>query len=165
MSRWILFTLLLIALGGCSQYDLTVNEKVVYTPRPLLSDFTVEDDSLRACIEQAIIDQQVTRPNELLTLDCSDSGISSLQGLGIFTGLRQLDLAQNQLTDLGELSALSSVENMNLSGNQVGDPVPLYDLLSLRVLDLSGNPQMQCPGRSALFQLEQLILPRHCTRT
>ncbi len=164
MPRWILFALLLATSGGCSNYDLTVNEKVVYTPRPLFSDFTVTDDGLRTCIEQAIIDQQVTRPNELLVLNCSAAEIGSLDGLGLFTGLRQLSLASNQIEHLHPLAALSSLESLDLTNNRIVDPVALYELLSLRVLDLSGNPQLQCPGHNALFQLDQLILPAHCTR-
>jgi Leucine-rich repeat (LRR) protein len=164
MSRWILLALLPAIIIGCGNYDLTVNEKVVYTPRPLLSDFTVADPALRTCIEQAITEQQVTRPNELLTLSCRDVGINKLEGLGLFTGLRQLTLSANQISDLTALSPLSSLESLDLSDNTVTDPVPLYELLSLRTLDLSGNPRLQCPGRNALFQLEQLILPEHCSR-
>lgn len=165
MLRWILLAFLLTHVTvGCGNYDLRVNEKVVYTPRPLLTGFTVADPALRACIEQAIVDQQVTRTNELLVLSCSDAQVSDLQGLEVFTGLRQLDLSANQVADLTALATLSSVENLDLSDNAVIDPVPLYELLSLRLLDLSGNPQLKCPGRNALFQLEQLMLPAHCTR-
>ena len=165
MLRWILLAFLLTHVTvGCGNYDLRVNEKVVYTPRPLLTGFTVVDPALRACIEQAIVDQQVTRTNELLFLSCSDAQVSDVQGLEVFTGLRQLDLSANQVADLTALATLSSVENLDLSDNAVIDPVPLYELLSLRLLDISGNPQLQCPGRNALFQLEQLMLPAHCTR-
>ncbi len=164
MSHWIKLAALLAIITGCSNYDLTVNEKRVYTPRPLLSGLSVTDDALRTCVEQAVIDQQVTRPNELLKLDCNHAGISSLDGLQIFTGLRELSLSGNSIRNLVALTTLSSLRSLYLDNNDVVDPVPLYELLSLRVLDLSGNAQLQCPGSAALFQLEEINLPAHCAK-
>lgn len=164
MSRKLLIAALLIAATGCSNYDLTVNEKVVYTPRPLLADVTIADENLKHCVEQAIADQQVTRPNELTSLTCNGAGVSSVAGLDVFTGLRELALASNQISDLSPLTPLSSLQRLDLSDNQIEDAVPLYQLLSLGTLDLSGNPRLKCPGSSALFQLAELTLPVHCPK-
>ena len=43
-------------LAGCESYDVTVNERLVYTPTPLFRDYTIEDAALSDCVEQAILD-------------------------------------------------------------------------------------------------------------
>lgn len=163
MTRWFLATLILLSLG-CSDLDFKVNDRVVYSPRPLFSDFELADPALQACVEQAIADQKVTLAIELHTLNCSHAGISSLEGLERFTGLQQLKLSANDIRNLAPLGKLSSLEALYLDNNQVVDPVPLYELLSLATLDLSGNGSLQCPAGNALFRLDELILPRHCKR-
>ena len=161
MRAWLGSVLLLIATG-CSDLDFKVNDRVVYSPRPLLSGFEVADAALQACLEQAVIDQQVTLANELQTLNCSHAEIASLDGLEVFTGLRQVKLSANSIRNLAALVPMSSLEELYLDDNQVVDPVPLYDLISLRILDLSGNTSLQCPAGTALFRLDELILPEHC---
>ena len=164
MMRWFWVSLLLLVGSGCGDLDFKVNDRVVYSPRPLFTEFEMADSSLQACIEQAIIDQTVTVANELRTLNCSHAGIGSLLGLEIFTGLKQLKLSSNEIRNLTPLMQLSSLEALYLDNNQVVDPVPLYELLSLNTLDLSGNSSLQCPGGNALFRLAELSLPDHCRR-
>ena len=154
--------LALLSLAACGNYDFTVNEKVVYTPRPLFADFEVPDDALRACLEQAITDGRVTAARELSTLNCSHAGIASLEGLGVFTGISRLKLSSNRIRNLGELARLTVLEELFLDDNQVVDPVPLYELPALYRLDLSGNPGLRCPAGGALLRVEQLELPAHC---
>ncbi len=164
MKRCLLITFALLLSSGCSDLDFKVNDRVVYTPRPLFTDFEIADSALQACVEQAITDQKATRANELRSLNCSHAEISSLQGLEIFTGLKKLKLTANEIRNLAPIMPLSSLEELYLDDNQVVDPVPLYDLLSLRVLNLSGNATLQCPAANALFRLDELILPEHCSR-
>ncbi|RLQ21938.1 leucine-rich repeat domain-containing protein [Seongchinamella sediminis] len=163
MTRWFLITLLLLS-GGCSDLDFKVNDRVVYSPRPLFSDFELADPALQACVEQAVADQKVTLARELTSLNCSHAGISSLEGLELFTGLQQLKLSANEIRNLAPLGKLSLLETLYLDNNQVVDPVPLYELLSLKTLDLAGNGSLQCPAGNALFRLDDLSLPRHCAR-
>lgn len=162
MTRSVTGIVLLLIIAGCSDLDFKINEKVVYSPRPLFTDFEVADAALQACLEQAIIDQKVTLANELLSLNCSHAEISDLGGLEVFTGLTQLKLSSNQIRNLVPLMPMSSLESLYLDNNRIVDPVPLYDLLSLAILDLSGNPSLQCPSGQALLRLEQAILPEHC---
>jgi len=164
MMRWFLTILLLLSGGGCSDLDFKVNDQVVYSPRPLLSGFELADAALQACVEQAVIDQNVTLARELHTLNCSHAGITTLQGLETFTGLEQLKLSANEIRNLAPLARLSSLQTLYLDDNQVEDPVPLYELLSLAILDLSGNGSLQCPAGNALFRLDELTLPAHCNR-
>ncbi|MEP6391779.1 MAG: hypothetical protein ABJ056_17820 [Halioglobus sp.] len=149
-------------LVGCDTYDITVNDRLVYTPETLFSDYTIDDSALSACIDQAIVDAKITTPNKLTTLNCSHSTISSLAGLSTFTGLTRLKLSSNDIRNLLELQALKSLQELYLDNNVIVDPVPLYDLSQLRVLDLSVNATLQCPEAGAMLGIEVLELPAHC---
>lgn len=160
--RYWLPGLFLVLLCGCQNYDFTVNEKVVYSPRPLFSDYEVSDTALGACLEQAIMDGKVTAARELAVLNCAHAGISDLQGLATFTGITHLKLSANQIRNLHDLRALTALQELYLDDNEIVDPVPLYDLPGLRLLDLTGNGALQCPAQGALVTVESLALPEHC---
>jgi len=154
--------LLLLLPGACSNYDFTVNERVVYTPDPLFTDFEVPDQPLKECIRRAISANKVTIASELSSLECSSIGIESLAGLATFTEIEQLTLSSNQITDLSELSALTVLQVLYLDNNQVIDAVPLYQLPALTLVDLSANPGLRCPASGSLLRVATVVLPRHC---
>lgn len=149
-------------LGGCQGYDLIFNEQVVYSPKPLFSDFEVPDKALRTCLGQAIVDNRVTAADMLAGLNCSSAGIADLQGLSVFTGLSTLHLSSNQIRNLVELGSLTNLEELNLSDNLVIDATPLTVLPGLRKLDLRNNNALQCPHTEQLRQVSLLLLPKHC---
>ena len=152
----------LFLLSACNSYDFTVNEKLVYTPKPLFSDFDAPDRALYECLKQAIIDGKISSASQLTTLNCSHAGIEILQGLSTFTGLTQLKLSSNKILNLHPITALTLLQELYLDDNLVVDPVPLYQLRALRLLDLTGNTPLQCPGNSAFLMLESVKLPDHC---
>lgn len=158
-----LVCLTLLFLTACQGYDFKVNDKVVYSPAPLFSDFTVADEALQQCLEQAIIDGSVSAPEQLSTLNCSNAGIESLEGLSRFPGIKALRLSSNNIRNLVELNKLLALEDLYLDQNRVVDPVPLYSLQKLRHIDLSGNASLQCPRGERLDRIETVILPVHCT--
>ncbi len=163
--RYSLFTrigLMAVLLSACNSYDFTVNDRVVFSPKPLFTDYEVADGALSDCVEQAIADAHVSAAAQLSVLNCSHAGVSSLAGLGTFTGIIQLKLSANNIADLSHLEPLSSLENLYLDNNQVVDPTPLFELLSLRVLDLTGNKGLRCPTKNALLRVEETRLPKHC---
>ena len=151
-----------LLLAACGSYDFTVNDKVVYTPEPLFSDYEIPDAALQDCIKQAIIDENITSAAELQVLNCSHAGIVQLEGLSTFTALQRVKLSANNITNLAPMTSLSTLEILYLDDNTVVDPVPLYQLTNLQQLDLSGNDTLLCPKRSALILLETLTLPKHC---
>jgi len=157
------FLVPLLFLWGCESYDFTVNDKLVYTPKHLFSDFDAPDPALYACIRQAIIDAKVTASTELSSLNCSHAGIENLEGLEAFTGLLQLKLSSNKIRNLSQITALKNLQALYLDDNVVVDPVPLYQLSTLRVLDLSANALLQCPKGTPFGTFESLSLPEHCT--
>ena len=152
----------LLLLGACQGYDFKVNDKVVYTPIPLFTDFTVPDPGLDSCLKQAINDGVITAPEQLTTLDCSFAGIESLEGLAAFTGLKSVRLSANKVRNLVELAKIMTLQDLILDDNQIVDPVPLYHLSALRQLDLSGNAEMQCPKPGSFAKVATVRLPTHC---
>lgn len=149
-------------LAGCGSYDVTVNDRLVYTPKPLFSDYRIPDPALAGCVERAIADAKVSNAAQLRELACSGQSISSLSGLATFTGLSRLELSGNAITDLSPLSALTTLELLYLKDNRIVDPVPLYKLPALREVDLRGNADLLCPDQAALFIPESVRLPQHC---
>ncbi len=156
-----LFTLQIL-LAACADYDITVNERVVYTPRELYSDFEIADPALHDCVTQTIADRGISAASQLTDLNCSHAGITDLGGLARFDGLVYLQLSANGIRNLVELQSLTSLQELYLDRNRVVDPVPLYKLPDLRIVDLSDNPDLQCPDRRGLPPAVKVFLPRHC---
>lgn len=155
-------SLLLLLLGACGNYDFSINDRVVYTPRPLFTDFDIPDPGLRKCIQEAINDNLVTSASGLAGISCASAGISSLAGLSTFTQIEQLTLSANSINDISELESLTVLQVLYLDNNQVVDAVPLYQLPALRLVDLRGNPGLRCPASGSLLRVESIALPRHC---
>lgn len=160
ITRLICLPLLLIT--ACSSYDFTVNDRVIYTPEPLFTDYDVPDEGLRKCISKAIDYYKVTAASELSSLSCANAGITSLAGLSAFSELEQLTLSDNAIVDIGELGSLSVLQFLYLDNNRVVEAVPLYQLPALHRVDLSGNADLLCPRSGSLLRVETVILPKHC---
>lgn len=157
----------LALLVGCTEYNVSVNDRVVYTPEPLFSDYQLADDNLAGCVRQTIKDRKITRAGGLTRLQCTHAGIASLEGLGRFHSLKQLDLRHNKLTGLTALNKLGQLEVVLLKDNQLTDVAPLLKLLKLVELDVSGNPQAPCSdieqaARAVRDNGGMAILPEHC---
>lgn len=158
----LLLTSLLVS--ACSKYQFTVNEKVVYTPAPLFTDFTTADLNLRNCLDQAIKDQAVTAPAQLTLLNCSNAGITSLRGLEIFTGLEHVNLAHNALQRAEALAAMAQLKTLILASNQLRKIPEILGKEHLQEVDLSNNPDLDCADirqLSARFDGE-LSAPQQC---
>jgi hypothetical protein len=151
-----------ILTAACATYDVTLNDALVYTPGAPFDDYEVADTALAACLQQALVDQQIMAAAELKQLICSHAGISTLDGLGTFNALTQLKLSDNSIRNLMELRLLPALEVLQLDNNLVVDPVPLQALRMLHTLDLSGNDALQCPEPGILADVKQLELPDHC---
>jgi len=154
--------LILLLLGACGNYDFTINNRVVYTPDPLFTDFDIPDPGLRKCVEEAINDYRVTAASELAGISCTRAGIQSLAGLATFTQIEQLTLSSNEVSDISELGSLTVLQVLYLDNNRVVDAVPLYNLPALRLVDLTGNPNLRCPASGSLLRVGSVALPRHC---
>jgi Leucine-rich repeat (LRR) protein len=150
-------------LSACSRYDVKLNDRVMYSPSPLFTDFATPDPGLRRCIERAINDGVISAPQQLTNLDCSFAGIESLDGLAIFTDLKTLRLSANKVRNLVELTKMAALEEVYLDDNLIVDPAPLFNLPALRKVDLAGNSNLQCPKTGRFAKPAAVTLPRHCS--
>lgn len=131
-------------LSSACSYSVSVNDNIVYTPEPLLTDYEIVDNNLRQCIEQTISDKKITAARQLTLLNCSNAGIATLAGLERFDALEELNLASNQLQSLAPLARLSQLKVVILRENKLNDIVPLLALLKLTQVDLTQNAQLNC---------------------
>ena len=157
-----LIALMFLPLTACENFDVTFNERVVFTPHELFSDFDLPDEALRNCVTQTIADAGITAVSQFTDLNCSNAGITDLDGLARFSALLTLRLSSNAVRNLVELESLAALQELYLDANAIVDPVPLYQLPALRFVDLSNNPQLQCPASNNLLRAETVILPSHC---
>ena len=101
--RSCMICLSLVLVAACGSYDFTINDRVVYTPDPLFTDFDVPDPALRECMREAINDAKASDASEVSSLSCTEAGIESLAGLSTFTELEQLTLSSNNIVNISEL--------------------------------------------------------------
>ena len=167
---------LAIALGltatalmtGCTswrEYDITVNEVTIYAPATPLRVDGIDDPALRDCLQQTAADMEAHVVADLINLNCSAAGITSLTGLAQFDQIRLLKLSGNTIRNLLELARLEDLKQLWLDDNDIIDPVPVLKMPSLHTLDLDGNPQLQCPSSDKIPLNLQLNLPDHCNAT
>jgi hypothetical protein len=109
---------MLFALSGCSRYELTLNEQPIYKPASLFNDFSLPDQGLHNCIAQTIQDKEITSPDQLTQLNCSQAGITNLEGIELFSQIVTLNLSDNNVTDLRPLLFLGNLTNLNLAQNK-----------------------------------------------
>lgn len=169
-ARWgywlIVLMILFTGLASCSnlnQYDITLNDRTLYTPRELFEDYYLPDVALGNCVAQAIEDAQVFVAEGLEILNCSEAGIRSLSGLSRFTELKRLKLTDNDIRNLVELSKLTKLQELRLDGNAIVDIVPLTSLPYLEVVSLNNNPPLQCHSLARFAKRIEVTRPEHCS--
>lgn len=153
--------LCLSACGSLKDYDITLNDRVLYTPRPLTVDPAISDPALADCIGQTLADQQLSASTQLQSLICTTAGIQSLAGLDVYPALRRIKLSGNAVEDVSPLDRLTQLQALWLDDNQLVDVGVLAALGSLELLDLEGNPELDCNSARAL-PVASLQLPEHC---
>lgn len=164
--RLILSMLVASTLIGCrnlDQYDITLNDRTLYSPRHLFEDYYLSDVALSNCVSQAIKDRQVFAVGGLEVLNCSEAGIQSLSGLSRFSGLKRLKLTDNDIRNLVELSKLKKLQELRLDGNKIVDIVPLTILPSLDQVSLDDNPALQCHSLVRFRDQVDVTAPEHCS--
>lgn len=164
MSGRTLLSITVLILASCSNYDFTVNDQIVYTPKPLFSAYEIPDKALKACVSQAISDGKVSSAAQLQELNCSRAGITQLNGISIFSALHTVKFSNNNIADLAPLSALIALEALYLDSNNIVDLAPLSTLTQLQVLDLSHNSSLRCPRDNSVAAINIIRLPKHCKK-
>lgn len=147
----------LVTVAACSKYQVSVNERVVYEPPKLFSDYKIADPALKECTRATIEEQGLTRATQLTSLVCPDGSIANLSGIEVFTQLNTLGLANNRIEDIQPIAALSKLSNLNLKNNRVQNLKPLSLLSQLKFLDIRGNESLNCETIGA--SLDQALVP------
>ena len=154
-------------LVACKNYSISVNDNLVYTPPTLFTAFTINDQHLRNCVEQTIIDKQITKAEDLKELNCSHAGIANLEGVEIFSAIKQLNLSENLLVTVHPLLNLTQLNVLILRKNNLTNAEPLLHLLHLSELDISENSKLDCNDIKQLMRNFSkgdlaIILPEQC---
>ncbi|MGI9286845.1 MAG: leucine-rich repeat domain-containing protein [Pseudomonadales bacterium] len=160
-----LLLFLFLVLSACANYDVKINEKVVYSPPPLFLDFSLTDRALQNCVEQTITDQGATKAEQLTRLICTNGDIRSAEGIEIFSGLQQLNLNNNSLQNISALAGLPALRNLSLASNKIKTVMPLTESTALLQLNVKNNPTLDCATLLELMNQVpalQVTMPTHC---
>lgn len=152
-----------VLLTACADYDVRINDNVIYTPPKLLTKMHVADAALNDCLQQTVKDQKITAVEQLTKLACTNAGIETLAGLERFYKLEVLVMNDNSISDLSLLNELSALKNVAFANNKVTDVSRLSDLSYLQKVNLAGNTDLDCATSKVLVEvLDELSLPEHC---
>lgn len=157
--------LLFLVLASCADYDVKVNEKVVYSPPKLFSDFNFADKPLQTCVQQTIEDQGITRSAQLTQLSCTNGNIRDLAGIERFTELKRLNLNNNALQDISVLADLPALQTLLLASNKIKTVATLRESTALLELNVENNANLDCQTVIELMnQLPALraTMPKKC---
>lgn len=150
--------------AGCSEYSLTVNKQLLYSPPRIFTDFRLQDTNLQLCADATIKEGLITSAHGLHKLLCPGKGIQILNGIASFDNLSVLGLQDNNIANVSLLAAISQLKQLNLSGNRLADVAPLASLQNLHFLDLNDNPDLKCSSMEGIRLAKGgiLIKPEHC---
>ena len=110
-----------LAIQSCSKYSLEINNNRIYTPPPVYQNFELADQALNTCIQQTIIDHQLSRASDLHQVKCSYAGIESIQGLAHFSRIQELSLKGNPIDDGNELLKLTHLKYLDVRDTGIFD--------------------------------------------
>jgi hypothetical protein len=86
--------------------------------------------------------------------NCSNSSISSLEGIQYFKNISSLYAFNNNLTSLPILGALMKLDTLDVHGNRINCLPPFFGLNQLVALDVSQNQLSNLPNLDNLSSLE-----------
>jgi len=119
-------------------------------PLPPAGTPLLGDPQFQTCFDEQALINGWTTTEEVTSLSCPDRDIRDLNGLEVFTNLRDLNLSRNRIEFAFPLDQLNQLEVLDLSHNRLQDIFPLNSLFNLRELYLSGNRpiDVNAPGVS-----------------
>ena len=158
------FTVLLSLTGCGRKFSVSVNEQMLYDPRPSSALVVVADAGLQSCINVLVRDRQITEVSQIQVLACPMLEIRSLTGLDQLINLRFLDLAGNELVNLDGLANARSLSSVNTPDNRLQDISAILQIPTLSSAVMTGNLLIPC---SQLAQLQSklannLLAPDSC---
>ncbi|WP_052692224.1 hypothetical protein [Teredinibacter purpureus] len=154
-----------LLLAGCSQYQLNINNRIVYDPLEFRQSIRFADTALEVCVKHVLTEMNITSASQLRRLQCGPGHIQSLEGLEIFIHLEQFAAAENNISNITALKKIAGLTHLNLSGNNIIDASSLSAHAKLRLVNIEGNVNLKCETLSQLNQQAELELnaPEHCS--
>jgi len=155
----------LTLLGACShKFSVSLNEQMLYDPRPGNTTIRVADPGLQSCINVLMREREITDFTTIEVLACPGLEIASLAGIGQLTNLRFIDLAGNELVNLDGLQYLQRLSSVNAPNNKVQDIAALLRNNTLTSAVLTGNDLIPCVQLDELAQRlgNSLLRPEQC---
>lgn len=156
-----------VCLSGCARkYSVSVNQQVLYDPRPGASAVRMADAGLQSCINLLMRQQSGSNPAQIAVIACPNLEISDLGGIAALSALRFVDLAGNNLSNLDELRHLSSLSSVHAPDNQLQDISGILSTATLTSAVLTGNPAIPCDQLDVLQARlgQNLIRSQQCLR-
>lgn len=157
----------LLMLNSCArQFSVSVNQNVLYDPRPSSGLIRVDDPGLQSCINVTVRQRDVSDIADITVLACPQLEITSLAGLEAVSSLRFIDLAGNELETLDGLRRMERLTSVNAPDNQLKDISGILVLNTLTSAVLTGNPDIPCDQLEGLQQKlgQNLIRSPQCRR-
>ncbi|MBN2358869.1 MAG: hypothetical protein JXR83_05405 [Deltaproteobacteria bacterium] len=125
-------------------------------------DIVFADSQLEQCLREEIGISEgsllVSDVPYVISLECPDRQIASLEGLQHFTALESLALWENEIVDLTPLGSLTGLTSLQLGNNAISDVWPIEPLIYLRRLGLAYNQIEDIGALGNLWDLEWLNL-------
>lgn len=123
-----------------------------------IASLNFNDTNLANCVNNTASENNWTYVNEVVGLDCTESGIVDLAGLEKLTYLNILKLGYNTFEDIYPLSKLSELKVLYLNFTGIEDISALSKLNSLNYLELGGNHISDISALSNMTYLNVLYL-------
>jgi internalin A len=134
----------------------------VFSPDPLYTDYQMADEALQNCVAQHIERSSISHAGDLTDLNCSQAGITSIDGLQTFHGLRGIKLSHNRIRSIQALTDLKHLSELYVDDNHLRNVAVLNRMEALTMVNLSGNPDLLCNEIPSSLKLADNDLPEHC---
>ncbi|MDP3517408.1 MAG: hypothetical protein Q8S94_09605 [Pseudohongiella sp.] len=155
----------LLLLTGCGRkFSVSVNDQMLYDPRPGNTRVVVADAGLQSCINVLMRQRELTEADQIQVLACPLLEIESLAGIGQLVNLRFLDLAGNQLVNLDGVADLKGLSSINAPDNRLQDISAILQIPTLSSAVMTGNLSIPCNQLAVLRDKldNSLLAPESC---
>lgn len=154
-----------LLLAGCGRkFSISVNEQMLYDPRPGNTSVVVADAGLQSCINVQMRQRDLTDAEQIQVLACPLLEIESLAGIDQLVNLRFLDLAGNLLVNLDGLAGAKNLSSVNAPDNRLQDISAILNIPTLSSAVMTGNELIPC-NQLQLLQAKldnSLLAPERC---
>ncbi len=124
--------------------DAKIKQKLIALGADLNKDGKLTQKELNTATRSRYVNNDYQEPI-ITSLDLSNLGLTSVEGIQYLSGLKKLNLSHNKISDLTPLSKLMNLSNLNLSYNNITNisKLPYYSTIYCyeegKIVNLSHN--------------------------